>query len=177
VSDSRPPSSPVDVFAYDSPVQFGFGIAPGADAHLQRAAQQVSNRQGALAALQDAYAEAPDQVETLVALFKLLFYQGETARAETWVLEALEKASRQGGFPSDWRELQPGSCDWEDPRGPGRLYLYSLKALAFIRLRQNNLDQTRIILQTMDRIDPLDQVGANVIRDLLHGVEEESDDG
>jgi cytochrome c-type biogenesis protein CcmH/NrfG len=176
VSDSRAPS-PVVVQAFDRPIQFGFGIAPGANAHLQRAAQLVSRREDSLAALQDAYVEAPEQVETLVAMFKLRFYQGETDRAESLVLEALEKASRQGGFSSDWRELQSTTSDWEDPRGSGRLYLYSLKALAFIRLRQDDLEQARSILQAMQQIDPADQVGAEVIRDLLRGVEGESGDG
>lgn len=161
---------------FGNSVQFGFGIAPGADAHLQRAAQLVSRREASLAALQDAYAEAPDQVETLIAMFKLLFYQGETEQAELLVQEALAKAAAQGGFPADWRQLQRESADWADLRSPGRLYLYSLKALAFVRLRQDDLTQAREILQAMRRIDPEDQVGADVLRDLLQGVEEERDD-
>ena len=171
------PLSDTTVQPFEQRVHFGFDIEPGADLHLQRAAQLVSRPEESLAALKDAYAQAPDQVETLVAMFKLLFYQGETERAEALVLEALEKASRQGGFSMDWRDLQSDTADWEDTRGYGRLYLYSLKALAFIRLRQDELEQARSILQTMERIDPTDQVGAGVIRDLLQGVEEESDDG
>jgi len=157
-------------------VVFGFGIDPAANLHLQRAAQVVHCREDSLAALQEAYRAAPDQVETLVALFKLLFYQGETAQAESLVMEALGKASAQGGFSGDWRELDRATTDWSDPRGPGRLYLYSLKALAFVRLRQDDCDSAAAILEAIGRIDPEDQVGANVIRDLLQGVEEENED-
>ncbi len=158
-------------------VVFGFGIDPAANLHLQRAAQVVHRREDSLAALQEAYRAAPDQVETLVALFKLLFYQGETAKAESLVREALAKASAQGGFSGDWRELERTTADWSDPRGSGRLYLYSLKALAFVRLRQDDCESASAILDTIERIDPEDEVGANVIRDLLRGLQEEYDDG
>ncbi len=165
------------VSAFDNPVQFGFGIDATADAHLQRAAQLVANRDDSLAALKDAHRAAPDQVETLVAMFKFLFYQGQTAEAESLVREALDKSSRQGGFAADWQCLDHTTTDWGDPRGAGRLYLYSLKALAFIRLRQDALESARAILQAMQRIDPEDRVGADVLRDLMEGVAEEREDG
>ncbi len=162
---------------FDNPVQFGFGIAPQADLHLQRAAQLVGDRETSLDALYDAYEVAPDQVETLVAMFKLLFYQGKTAKAESLVREAMSKAAIQGGFVSDWHQLDSQSAPWKEPRGAGRLYLYSLKALAFIRLRQDDREGAKDILAALAHIDPDDQVGADVIRDLLHGIEEESGDG
>ncbi|MEJ2453246.1 MAG: hypothetical protein P8103_03700 [Candidatus Thiodiazotropha sp.] len=165
------------VSPFDNPVQFGFGIDATVDAHLQRAAQLVGNRDDSLAALKDAYRTAPDQVETLIAMFKLLFYQGRTAEAESLVEEALTKASRQGGFAADWRCLDHTTTDWDDLRGAGRLYLYTLKALAFIRLRRDELEQARAILQAMRRIDQEDRVGADVLRDLAEAVEEEREDG
>ena len=158
-------------------VHFGFDIAPGVNAHLQRAATLVSHREDSLHALNDAYRAAPDQLEVLVALFKFHFYQGHTEKAESLVFEALEKASRQAGFDADWRRLTPDCADWSDPRGAGRFYLYSLKALAFIRLRQDEAAQAAAILDKMAYLDPADLVGANVIRDLLEGVDEVQDDG
>jgi uncharacterized protein with von Willebrand factor type A (vWA) domain len=163
--------------SFGNPVQFGFGIAPEVDAHLQRAALLVSHREASLEALRDAYDKAPDQVETLIALFKLLFYQGETAKAQSLVQEVLIKAAEQGGFTHDWTQLDCQSAVWSEPRGPGRLYLYSLKALAFIRLRQDELALARDILSALQRIDPHDLVGATVIRDLLNGLDEENLDG
>jgi tetratricopeptide (TPR) repeat protein len=158
-------------------VHFGFGIAAGVNAHLQRAATLVSHREDSLQALNDAYQAAPDQLEVLVALFKFHFYQGDTEKAERLVFEALDKASRQGGFNAEWQRLTPESADWSDPRGAGRFYLYSLKALAFIRLRQDELAKAADILETMASLDPDDLVGANVIRDLLEGMSEGQIDG
>ncbi|MET0065345.1 MAG: hypothetical protein ABW076_03275 [Candidatus Thiodiazotropha sp.] len=173
MSDSRCSA----VTPLDTPIQFGFGIASEVEAHLQRAAHLVNNRNASLQALMDAYHEAPDQVETLVAMFKILFYQGETGKAESVVREAMHKAAEQGGFNNDWESLEEETADWDNPRGFGRLYLYSLKALTFIRLRQDRAEEAKGILTAMQRIDPNDQVGADVLRDLLQGVAEEDDDG
>ena len=158
-------------------VHFGFGIKPEVDIHLQKAASLVASREKSLQALKQAERAAPDQLEVLVALFKFHFYQGETEAAETLVLKTLEAASQQGGFCRDWRRLTAQSTDWHDPRAPGRLYLYSLKALAFIRLRQNAQDAAESILNTLARLDPQNQVGADVIRDLLDAIAEEQNDG
>jgi tetratricopeptide (TPR) repeat protein len=162
---------------FGNPVQFGFGIAPEVDAHLARAARLINHRDASLAALRDAYEVAPNQLETLVALFKLLFYQGETVEAESLVRETLSKAAKQGGFADDWTRLDRQSAPWREPRGPGRHYLYSLKALAFIRLRQHDLASARELLAAIGRIDPDDLVGADVLRDLLSGLEQECGDG
>jgi tetratricopeptide (TPR) repeat protein len=161
------------VSPFENPIQFGFDIDSTAETHLQRAANLVGDRQESLAALQEAYQAAPDQLETLVAMFKLYFYQGETEKAESIVWEALKKSSRVGDFSTDWLSLDQASTNWSDPRGPGRHYLYSLKALAFIRLRQDDQEGAGEILKAMQTIDPDDLVGAAVIRDLLRGLEGE----
>jgi tetratricopeptide (TPR) repeat protein len=158
-------------------VHFGFDLKPEVDAHLQRAASLVASREQSLQALKDAEKAAPDQLEVLVALFKFYFYQGETETAEKLVFRALKAASEQGQFSQDWTCLTPQSTDWEDPRAPGRIYLYSLKALAFIRLRQDRIGEAEAILSTLAQLDPSDQVGADVIRDMLNGITEDLYDG
>lgn len=157
-------------------VQFGFALDPKANAHLQRAAVLVSNRSDSLEALKDAQASAPNQLEVLVALYKFHFYRGDTEKAQDLVFQTLVKASQQGGFAHDWTRLARETADWNDPRGPGRVFLYSLKALAFIRLRQSDTDDSKSILNVLERLDPDDQIGANVIRDLLSAVKEDEDD-
>jgi tetratricopeptide (TPR) repeat protein len=157
-------------------VLFGFDLPPEVNADLQRAASQVSNRADALEALNAAYQQAPDRVEVLIALCKFHFYQGNIEQAQDLAYQALVKASLQGGFSHDWHILQADSADWNDPRGPGRAFLYSLKALAFIYLRQHDNEEAGHILDSLQRLDPNDQVGANVIRDLLYGLEDENDE-
>lgn len=154
-------------------VHFGFDLAPEVNAHLQDAAVRVSTRQESLKSLLAAQKSAPDQLEVLIALYKFFFYQGEIEKAEELVFQALIKSSLKGRFNHNWNTLTEHSADWSDPRSPGRVFLYSLKALAFIRLRQNNAADADSILKALQRLDPDDQIGANVIRDLLHGMQEE----
>jgi hypothetical protein len=156
-------------------VHFGFNIDPEADVQLQRAASLISSKAASSQALRQAELIAPEQIEVLIARYKFHFYQGETETAEKLALKALKLAAEQGDFDQDWNQLQPQSTDWNDPRAPGRFYLYSLKALAFIRLRQNALEEAQSILKALARLDPLDQIGADVIRDLLDAISEEED--
>lgn len=156
-------------------VQFGFDLSPEVNEQLQRAASAVTSREESLKALSHARTLAPDQLEVLIALYKFYFYQGETDKAEDVVNQTLIKSSRAGGFYHDWRVLSEHSADWHDPRGPGRVFLYTLKALAFIRLRKNDLDSAEEILDVLNRVDPTDKVGAEVIRAILQGMREDED--
>lgn len=147
-------------------VLFGFDLPAEVNAQLQLAARQVADKAQALQALQAAQALAPQAPEVLLALCKFYFYQGETERAESLVLAILEHSARAGGFSADWRTLAADAADWNAPRGPGRNFLYALKALAFIRLRQQQSAVAREVLAALERLDPQDQVGAEVIRAL-----------
>ncbi|MES9938989.1 MAG: hypothetical protein ABW104_04355 [Candidatus Thiodiazotropha sp. 6PLUC2] len=158
-------------------VHFGFDIEPEADAQLQKAASLISSREASSEALKHAEQIAPEQIEVLIARYKFHFYQGETEIAEKLAIKVLKLAAEQGGFNQDWHQLHPHTTDWNDPRKPGRFYLYSLKALAFIRLRQNDIEEAQSILNALSRLDPMDQVGADVIRDLLDAINEDENDG
>jgi len=157
-------------------VHFGFDLSDDVEAHLQAAAASVSNDQDSLAALNRAYKSAPDQLEVLVALYKFHFYRGDTNKAQEIVQQTLVKAAFKGGFEYDWTKLSDNSADWSDHRGPARTYLYSLKAMAFINLRRYCTDEAREILDKLQQLDPDDQVGAQVIRELLSAVEQEAVD-
>lgn len=156
-------------------VHFGFDLAPDVNALLQGAASKIATRKESLKSLIEAQKSAPYQIEVLVAMYKFYFYQGETEKAEELVFQTLIKSSLLGGFNYNWLTLTADSTDWNNPRKPGRVFLYSLKALAFIRLRQHNLKDAASILEVLQRLDPDDQIGADVVRDLLSGIEEEDD--
>lgn len=156
-------------------VHFGFDLDPEVDQCLQSAAVHVADRNAALRALNEARRRAPEQLEVLQALYKFHFYRGELQEAREIVSQALIEASNQGGFDPDWKVLDENSADWGQQRGPARSFLYSLKALAFVRLRQGACREAARILEVLRRIDPCDQVGAQVIFDLLEGVEDAVD--
>ena len=84
---------------------------------------------------------------------------------------ALAESARQGGFAVRWGELRYWSANWSE--GPGRFYLFSLKALAFIRLRLHGLKAAGPLLEKLRELDPQDCVGSSVIAELAEGVQRE----
>jgi hypothetical protein len=153
-------------------VSFGRAIPVAVNALLQQAAANAHDFDASERVLLQARALAPTQLEVFIALYKLYFYRGFTERAEQVVLEALHSAAHSGGFDADWRSLVAGSADWRASEGPARVYLYSLKALCFIRLRQRDSHGAAELFAALHRLDPDDQVGTGVLRDLADGLEE-----
>lgn len=98
------------------------------------------------------------------SLYKFYFYKGNLEQAELAARMALLAAAMQGGFNADWRSLRQDTADWTDYAAPAHFYLFSLKALAFIRLRLGDTAESFAILAKLMALDPADSVGASVIR-------------
>ena len=108
------------------------------------------------------------------ALYKFYFYQGRLAEAESAVLAALDEAARQSGMPEDFHHLAQQSEQWNMYASEVRLfYLYTLKALAFIKLRWQQLDEAHSILSLLAALDPEDRSGASVVMSLAEAILEE----
>jgi hypothetical protein len=113
-------------------------------------------------------------LQTYFALYKFYFYQGRLEEAETHVLAGLTVAASQGGFPGDYRLLALETGRWDMYASEICLfYLYTLKALAFIKLRQDQAIEAHSILALLREIDPEDRCGASVIMQLAQALEEE----
>ncbi len=103
------------------------------------------------------------------SLYKFYFYKGNLEQAELAARMALLAAAMQAGFSADWRGLHQDSADWTDYAAPAHFYLFSLKALAFIRLRCGDAAEASAILAKLAELDPHDSVGASVIRSIAQG--------
>ena len=112
-------------------------------------------------------------LQTYFALYKFYFFQKRLADAERIVLAGLEEAAKQGGFPNDYRRLVQNLQKWNLYANDSTLfYLYTLKALAFIKLRLGFTLDAQLVLSHIQRLDPEDLSGASVIMDLAAGVTE-----
>jgi tetratricopeptide (TPR) repeat protein len=120
--------------------------------------------------LKQAQSEAPDALPVHFSLYKFYFYKGRLEDAERSARLALETAARQGGFPSDFHELTAETVDWSRHDGPQHFYLFSLKALAFIRLRQGDKAGCELILEKLRELDKADTVGGSVIGSIAAGL-------
>jgi hypothetical protein len=83
----------------------------------------------------------------------------------------LAEAARQGQFPVDYSQLAQQSKQWDLYANDTTLfYLYTLKALAFIKLRQGFDGEAQQVLAHLRQLDPKDLSGASVIMDLAAGM-------
>jgi hypothetical protein len=153
----------------EATLRFGGIAPPEIDRRLRDAAAAYADTARAEGLLHEAQALDPDCLPVYFALYKFYFYKSRLADAERGARAALATAARLGRFPADWATLTPAAADWADVRGPAHFYLFSLKALAFIRLRRGAGDEARALLAKLAELDPRDSVGASVIGALVAG--------
>ena len=152
-------------------VRFGGTVPPAVDQRLTMAAASYHDAKTAEALLLDAQSIDPTCLPVYFALYKFYFYKSRLNEAEDITRQALVTSAAQADIPEDWRQLAFGSSDWSATDQPQHFYLFSLKALAFIRLRLGHGDEAQAILTKLEELDPLDTVGASVIRALAAAAE------
>ncbi len=111
-------------------------------------------------------------LQTYFALYKFYFYQGRLREAEGEVLAGLRAAASLGGFAEDCAVLAEQGHDMYFSE-PGLFYLYTLKALAFIKLRLEQDAEAERILGILRRLDPEDRSGGSVIMQLAQALQED----
>lgn len=149
---------------------YASAVPPAVAGLLEEAMSLYHDTERAEALLQKARSEAPEALAVYFSLYKFYFYKGRLADAEAAVRAALATAARQGDFPDAYQDLTPASADWLRHDSPEHFYLFSLKALAFIRLRQGDTAGCEAILGKLRELDSADTVGGSVIGALAAGL-------
>jgi tetratricopeptide (TPR) repeat protein len=146
-----------------------FGDLPDAvDQLLQQGVVAYRQDRGLADALfRQALALAPQQLPTYYCLYKIHTYQGNLDEALAMAQAGLHEAARQAGLDGHWTAWQLGTGSWSVPE---RFALYTLKALAFIRLRRRENGEASRILGELARLDPHGAVGWGVVEDLARGL-------
>lgn len=144
----------------------GFEAPPPIARYLEDAAAAYADTAAAEQILRQALELDPECLATHFSLYKFYFYKRRLEDAEQMALRALASAARQGRFPPDWTQLTRSCADWTRVDSPQHFYLFTLKALAFMRLRLGRSEQAHAILAKLEELDPGDSVGASVIRSL-----------
>ena len=145
-----------------------FGELPAAvNDLLQRGVVEYRrDRQAADVLFREALAAAPQQLPIYYCLYKIHTYQGNLREALAIAQGGLREAARQSGWSDDYRQWQrPPALD-----GPARFALYTLKALAFIHLRQNDRVRAAEKLEMLAYLDPAGMVGWPVVAALADGI-------
>ncbi len=156
-----------DLFAERDAINFG-DLPEEIDALLQQGvAAYRQDRARADELFRQALAAAPTQLPIYFCLYKTHAYRGNLDEAQTAAEGGLREAASQAGWDQDWRQWRPEAVL---PEGAGRFALYTLKALAFIHLRLDDLPQARRMLEALGRLDPAGAVGWPVVAALAEGL-------
>ncbi|MCV6597048.1 MAG: hypothetical protein OIF40_08205 [Mangrovicoccus sp.] len=143
----------------DAPFEgIDFGAVPDAvnDLLQQGVLAHRTDKHAADALFRQALALDPSALPTYFCLYKIHTYAGRLPEARAMAEEGLQEAARQAGWSADWRDWWPAPTG---PHDPGRFALYTLKALAFIALRQGDIKEAEEILAGLAVLDPLGEVG------------------
>lgn len=141
------------------------GGLPASVTNLIRAAGQLRHRPTeALVLLERARAAAPAHPVPLVALYRFYFYGHQLAQAQTVGEAALAIARTAlgpgfGAIPPTREQVRYDAAV--------RFYLFTLKGLAYLQLRQGALQAARARLAELRWLDPDDVVGGALLAHVL----------
>ncbi len=150
---------------------FGGVVPPEIEDLLGEAASHFAETERAFSCLRQALDMKPDCLAVYYSMYKFLFYKNRLGDAEEVVRRALGEAARQGGFQDDPSGLLAIILPkaFSETASPHYFYLFSLKALSFILLRQGKMEESKKLLDILKSLDPSDRTGASVIRDYAQG--------
>ena len=163
------------VLFHSEEIYFGDNIPADVKHVLLEATRVYPDLAATEALLEKAHDMAPRQLEVYYARYKFYFYNKRLGLAEKVARQGLKEAALQAGFDEDWASLDQDATNWSQPDDTVRFYLYTLKALGFILMRQERFSESESVLKNLARLDQLDHVGGSVVMDILSGIQESAD--
>ena len=159
----------VNLFTGESSRALFGGDAPeSVNRLLHEAAAAHADPTRAEALLWSARLSAPECLAVYFTQYKFYFYRRRLEEAERCARDGLRMAAGQAHISRHWRLVQGGDADF-GTLGPARFWLFTLKALAFIRLRRGDRAEAQALLDKAAQLDPADNLGAGVIASLKDG--------
>lgn len=142
----------------------GGGLVPEVEALIEQAGALRDQPQQAIPLLERARAAAPRHPLPLIALYRYYFYGHELALARGVGEDAL--AIARSALGPDFGD-EPPSDDAARHDAAVRFYLFTLKGLAYLNLRLGDLEEARLLLGELRRLDPQDRVGGALLAHVL----------
>ncbi len=159
--ENHPSSSDSELVYIDGRPRFFSDHTPDGLALLLLKADRAKTAEKRGELLRQAVSDWPNELDGYIALYKYYFRTAQYREAEKAVWATLREAARQGGVTRNYRRLTPESADWLNDKSVSRLYLFSLKALGVIRLRQGRIRLAECVLSKLLELDPQDEIGGS----------------
>ncbi|HSD39640.1 MAG TPA: hypothetical protein VLC92_19200 [Rhodocyclaceae bacterium] len=150
-----------------SDAYFGGELTPAARRMLDQIGDATSAAE-VEALLWTAQATSPACLPVYYLLYKFHASKRQLVLAERAARAGLLQAARQTGLPENWRAAKAGTVDFTSP-GPARFWLFTLKALSFILLRQGQTEEAGAALEKISDLHGNAGLGDDVIAALLDG--------
>ncbi|HEY0201440.1 MAG TPA: hypothetical protein VGC24_07085 [Burkholderiaceae bacterium] len=151
----------------------GGGLTADVEALIQQAGLLRACPEQAQPLLERARALAPRHPAPVIALYRFHFYGHRLDAARAMGEDALAIARTALG--PDFGDTPPSDDDARHDAAV-RFYLFTLKGLAYLNLRLGDLEQGRLMLGELRRLDPQDRVGGALLSHVLARHEEGLDD-
>ena len=115
----------------------------------------------------------PDRPEPLVALYKIYAYSNRFAESLQVIEKTLAMTAANGQFDGGWQSMDPLNPPWKLVDDNVRCFLYSMKAIGFVYIRQGRVAEAHQILAKVLQLDSSDLVGASVLFDITSRLTDE----
>lgn len=145
-------------------------LPPAAEMQLKLASLAYSDSARAETHLALAKAIAPNNPVVHVGEYRYYFYKGRLEEALGIADACLVAVARELGLPIKWQKVLPEHANFRGDEPAHRFYLFALKAYAYLLLRQNRMGEGRAAVDKLLELDPGNQVGGQVLLDVLERI-------
>lgn len=144
----------------DAAASLPLTLPAAAEAALRACSQSWHDAAVAEGHLHTALTAAPQSLAVRIGAYKFYFYRNRLGEAAAQALACLGLAAETLGLAADWRLVRPDQAPFWDLLPQPRLYLQSLLAYGYCRVRLGDADEGRAALVKVAELDPADRFGA-----------------
>jgi len=152
----------------------GGGLTPEVSGLISQAGLLHHLPAQALSLLEQARAAAPRHPAPLIALYRFHFYAHAWEKARAVGEDALAVARTALG--PNFGDQPPNDAATRHDAAV-RFYLFTLKGLAYLNMRLDAMDEAKILLNELRRLDPQDHIGGALLFHVLTRHERQEQSG
>jgi tetratricopeptide (TPR) repeat protein len=165
--------APLDADRWINRIYYGGDLDREAERLLHLTAYHYQDSDKAENFLRQAKARAGNHLAVAIGAYKFYFYKGRKKEALAAAQQCLDLVAEKLHLP-DWQSVSPKDAEFASfDHGLERLYLFILKAMAYLYLRLGEAEKGKAMLAKLRELDPHDKIES---RFLLRVLEQEDDD-
>lgn len=155
-------------------IYYGGDLDREAERLLHLTAYHYQDSDKAESFLREARTRAGNHLAVAIGAYKFYFYKGRKKEALAAAQQCLGLVAEKLHLPPDWQGVSPHDAQFQSfDHGLERLYLFILKAMAYLHLRLGEEEKGKAMLAKLRELDPHDKIES---RFLLRVLEQKDDD-